>query len=100
MAVQSTRELFEAPAHPYAAALISAMPNNDRRAQRLNAVPGRPLSSLDVTTGCPFRTRCQYAIDECAEIEPTLIELEPGTKTECIRAEDIRDDLARSVHDA
>jgi oligopeptide/dipeptide ABC transporter ATP-binding protein len=98
MAVQAAADLFEAPAHPYAAALVGARPRIDQKVERLQVVPGRPVSALEVSSGCPFRPRCAYAIAECEQMAPTLNQLEPGVLTECIRAAELRDELRESVH--
>jgi len=99
MAVQSAASLFEAPAHPYAAALVSARPRLDHKVERLQVVPGRPASARENTTGCPFRERCSYAIAECGQITtPRLMELEPGTLSACIRADELRIQMKASVH--
>ncbi len=97
MAVQVATDLFEAPAHPYAAALVGARPRIDQKVQRLQVVPGRPVSALEVSSGCPFRPRCAHAIFECERMTPTLCQLEPGVLTECIRAGELRHELRESV---
>lgn len=98
MAVQAADDLFAAPAHPYAAALVGARPRTDRKVARLQVVPGRPASALDTTSGCPFRPRCTYAVDDCAQMTPTLLQLEPGVLTECIRADELRGELRDQAH--
>jgi oligopeptide/dipeptide ABC transporter ATP-binding protein len=99
MAVQPAAELFRAPVHPYAAALISAMPRLESKSPRLKAVPGRPLSALDVPAGCPFRSRCPFAVDKCEQVTPVLKELQPGNESACIRAGEIGDELERIVRE-
>ncbi len=36
-------------------------------------------------SGCVFRTRCPFAIDDCAKVVPPLRELAPGHFKACIR---------------
>jgi len=68
-----TRQLFEAPRHPYTKALFSAIPSLDPddtgRAQRL---VGEIPSPTNQPPGCKFHTRCPHAIDRCKREEPQL----------------------------
>jgi peptide/nickel transport system ATP-binding protein len=36
-------------------------------------------------SGCVFRTRCAYAISDCAKVVPELLEVAPGHRAACIR---------------
>jgi peptide/nickel transport system ATP-binding protein len=70
-------QLFAAPAHPYTRALLDAAPGRGR----VDVVPGevREIPSLgEVPSGCRFRTRCAFATDLCAEVEPELVSLGAG----------------------
>lgn len=98
MLIQDAKELFTAPAHPYAAALVRARPRIDVRSTSLQGVGGSPASALDNIKGCPFEPRCSYAIPECTSIIPKLLPLGAGLSSECIRANEIRDELRESVH--
>ena len=97
MVIQDSAGLFTAPAHPYAAALVGARPDPDRRVERLRSVEGRPLSALEAPLGCPFRSRCPYARDVCADAPVTLEPAGPGASSACIRIDDIRPRLAEEV---
>jgi peptide/nickel transport system ATP-binding protein len=66
--------LYEAPAHPYTAALLSAIPVPDPSipiAERAT-VGGEIPSPLAPPSGCRFRTRCPKATERCAEEEPQI----------------------------
>jgi oligopeptide/dipeptide ABC transporter ATP-binding protein len=54
------REIFERPAHPYAPALISAIPDPLRRAP-LATTGGDLPNPLSPPDGCAFSPRCRYA---------------------------------------
>jgi peptide/nickel transport system ATP-binding protein len=81
-----TTELFNSPAHPYTAALLSAIPpglrSNARQRERVR-VTGRQPSPLNPPSGCRFRTRCPLAQDTCAEVVPQMREIAPGHDVAC-----------------
>ena len=68
-----TRRLFAAPRHPYARALLSAIPSLDPcdrgRAQRLS---GEIPSPINPPSGCRFHPRCPHAAPICTEKTPLL----------------------------
>ena len=66
--------IFGGTAHPYTKALLSAMPSMDpaRRTQK-PPLTGDPPSPIDPPPGCRFRTRCLYAEDVCARLDPQLV---------------------------
>ena len=77
--------LYARPAHPYTAALLSAIPEPDptRPPRPVAMVAGELPSPLDPPSGCRFRTRCPHAGPRCAEIEPALAEIEPDHFVAC-----------------
>jgi peptide/nickel transport system ATP-binding protein len=72
--VGPVEDVCSAPAHPYTAGLIAAVPAVTGEVRAASEV--RPASSLPLATqppsGCRFRTRCARAQDICAEAEPPL----------------------------
>ncbi|MFM8990692.1 MAG: ABC transporter ATP-binding protein [Alphaproteobacteria bacterium] len=72
--VAPAERLFAAPRHPYARALLSAMPVPDPARVRARIVlRGDPPSPADPPPGCRFHTRCPEAIAGCATIAPRLL---------------------------
>ncbi len=74
--------LFTAPAHPYAEALLAAVPDPSGRKERA-ALAGEPPSPLDPPPGCPFHPRCPYAQDLCRHTDPQPETRGPGHWARC-----------------
>ena len=67
----TVREVFYKPKMPYTWGLLASilLPAADRD-QELIPIPGSPPDMLDPPKGCPFTTRCPYAMRICAEQMP------------------------------
>ena len=79
-------EIYDRPLHPYSKSLLSAVPIPDPKIARANKrIPliGDIPSPLNAPSGCPFRTRCEYAKDICAESMPEFKEVETGHFVAC-----------------
>ncbi len=86
MEMAPAKELYTQPQHPYTEALLSAVPVPDPTIKRERIVlEGDIPSPINPPSGCVFRTRCRYAIPECAETVPELREVSPGHFKACIR---------------
>ena len=87
-------EIYDRPLHPYSKSLLSAVPVPDPKIARANkriVLSGDIPSPLNAPSGCPFRTRCQYATDKCAESMPEFKEVSQGHFVACHRVEEIND---------
>ncbi len=88
--IRESRLLHDDPLHPYTAALAAARPDITRTADRLLAIPGRPLSAFEAPPDeCAFTTRCSYTSDVCHSAVPPLAQLDTGA-SRCFRAEELR----------
>jgi oligopeptide transport system ATP-binding protein len=68
-----TTEIFENPLHPYTKALLDAVPIPDPENIRTRTpLSGNIPSSVNLPSGCRFRTRCPAVMDVCSKIDPTL----------------------------
>lgn len=88
-------EIYARPLMPYTRALIAAIPSAQGRRQP--ALVGELPSPANPPSGCHFRTRCPYAIAECAEIIPRLVEIAPEHFAACIRIGFEESDITRAV---
>ena len=75
MELADAEDLMNHPVHPYTQSLLSAVPIPDpetaRKSQRI-ILEGDVPSPLHMPTGCPFRSRCRYATEQCAVEMPEL----------------------------
>ena len=68
-----TRALFKNPHHPYAEALMAAIPKLDAPPHTpLAAITGAPPDPARLPGGCPFNPRCRHAQDRCRRDRPPL----------------------------
>ena len=72
----SVGRVAEEPGHPYTAALLACEVTIDHprepnpRDARFRVIRGGLPDPHALPSGCIFRTRCEYAFDDCAEIVP------------------------------
>ena len=64
--IGTTETIFSAPAHPYSARLLRAVPSPDR-AEILEGIEGQPPRPGHRPKGCAFAPRCPLVIDQCRE---------------------------------
>jgi oligopeptide/dipeptide ABC transporter ATP-binding protein len=79
-------EVCERPAHPYTAALLSAVPVPDpaqAHARRRILLRGELPSAISPPSGCRFRTRCWKATERCATEEPPLLQIAGPHRVAC-----------------
>ena len=89
--------LLQDPLHPYSAALVQARPDITSTAERLVAIPGRPVSAFEAPGGCRFAPRCPHVEDACRVDEQVLTDLDGG-QVRCHRAVELRGNLLDGAH--
>jgi len=85
-------EIYDHPLHPYSKSLLSSVPVPDPNIARANKriiLEGDIPSPLNAPSGCPFRTRCRYATDICAQSMPEFKEVKPGHFCACHNLENV-----------
>lgn len=73
-------QVMTKPTHPYTRALLGAIP---RPGHELTTLRGRVPDLIDYPAGCPFRARCDFAMDTCARVEPLPRPLTSGVSLTC-----------------
>jgi oligopeptide/dipeptide ABC transporter ATP-binding protein len=71
-------DIFDAPRHPYTAALMGSIPGQVPGRRRLTEIPGGSPNPADPPGGCPFHPRCGRAEARCAAEMPAWTTVSSG----------------------
>ena len=89
-------QVFAEPLHPYTRTLLTSVP----RLRPGTSLPpvrlSRDIDQAEVASGCPLRTRCPFADEECAKPQE-LVLLAPGRRVACHRAREIQGQSANGA---
>ena len=86
-------DIIERPRHPYARALVSAIPVHDPDARRSRIIlAGDPPSPLNPPSGCAFHPRCPHAREKCKLSVPPLIPSGADREAACVRLDEIQNE--------
>lgn len=80
--VGPVEHLFRSPRHPYTSLLLESRP----RLGMSGPIPTIPGSVADLArppAGCRFHPRCPNAVGVCAELQPDLVQMDPGQRVCC-----------------
>ncbi len=84
--VGPARRVVENPLHPYAQALIAAVPEPDptNRLAHRSTLEGEPPNPIDIPAGCAFHPRCPAVLaGTCSQQDVYLQEVEPDHWVAC-----------------
>jgi len=79
--ISDAARFFREPLHPYSQKLMASVPRL-RDDTRLEYIPGRPPSLIDLPRGCRFAPRCPRRFDKCDQ-DPPMIHTEDGRQVRC-----------------
>ena len=71
--LDTTREVFDKPQHPYSQGLMDAFPSLLGAPRALTGIAGTPPTLVNPPAGCLFAPRCSFAMDVCRTTKPELI---------------------------
>jgi len=80
-----SERVYTQPAHPYTKALLAAIPvpDPDRPHRHRLLVRGDLPDPSNPPPGCPFNTRCAYAMDVCRASMPAMTAVDGGGVVAC-----------------
>jgi peptide/nickel transport system ATP-binding protein len=70
--VAPAADFFASPKHPYAQALLRALPDSRQRGRALQAIGGMVPALTQTFSGCRFAPRCDVALPACHQTVPAL----------------------------
>ena len=82
--------LFESPAHPYTAKLLSTVPRLGRGKVELSHIPGQVPDMAWPPAGCGFHPRCEFATEACRRQPPEFRPIGESHSVACHHTEALR----------
>ena len=81
-------EIYTNPKHPYTKGLFGAIPDLNKRVERLSPVKGLPPDPTNLIEGCYFSLRCPYATEGCKNRHPGIQDLGGTHQMLCFRGKE------------
>ncbi len=79
----NTENLINSPLHPYTEKLLKSIPEESSKWEKMPTIKGVVPNPANKPKGCPFHPRCEYAVEDCKDKIPKLIEAKKGHFTSC-----------------
>ena len=90
--IGDVRDVFHNPRHPYARALLDAVP---RAGEDIKGLTGGLPDLINYPVGCAYASRCSFATDLCRETPPQLTGHDPTRTAACHhQLEGVRDHVS------
>ncbi len=77
--IGETEDIFKNPMHPYTKALLSSVPQPDKKVTKI-ILKGDLPSPANLPSGCKFHTRCPFVMEKCKNHVPEEIGVEHKVK--------------------
>jgi len=88
-------DVFINTKHPYTEGLFRTLPNIFNRKEMLQPIPGLMPDPFNLPDGCPFASRCSYALDSCSVGQIEKIQVSGSHYVVCRRYLEMDFDIAR-----
>jgi len=89
----AAEEIYGNPKHPYTVGLLNSVPRLDAVAvERLESIEGEIPDMLSLPSGCAFQPRCKWAVEQCGNDEPELMDAGPSHTSRCWEHENVSRD--------
>lgn len=85
-------QVYGNPFHPYTEGLLNSIPSEERVDRRLEGIDGSIPDLTNPPEGCRFCTRCPEEMDHCFDVDPRVVEEEPGHHVACHLYTDVADE--------
>jgi peptide/nickel transport system ATP-binding protein len=82
--VADADDFFAAPRHPYAQALLRALPDAAQRGRPLEAIGGTVPALTQQFAGCRFAPRCALVMPHCATTVPAVVSVGLRHEVRCL----------------
>lgn len=77
-------QVYKNPKHPYTVGLLNSVPTLDLDPNiRLEPIRGEIPNLTELPEGCAFRDRCDWAVDQCASLDPELVDIGESHAAAC-----------------